>query len=273
MALEHHLKANRRALTASIPDSTSLNDMNTLTRKQRELQQREAMFIDLAREMINEQGLQSLTMEKLAEKAEYSKGTLYKHFCCKEDVLAAICTEKLVRMADLFQSTLTLSGHSREKILALLIIYKLFSIKFPDQFDILLDSRRNDLSEKASPDRAAALNEANASTMATMLNIIEQGIQEGNLKPQDGLTTDMMCVGTWSFAVGLFTITSAPGLLKNVQLPPAEQVMIQQMGWLLDGYHWRPYSYEFDYLARIENIIEELQHIPQFSELMESSVT
>lgn len=243
--------------------------MNTLTRKQRELQQREAMFIELARELINDQGLQALTMEKLAEKAEYSKGTLYKHFCCKEDVLAAICTEKLLHMADIFHAVLKIDINSREKILALFIVYKMFSTRYPDHFDILLDSRRNDLSEKASPDRATALSDANASTFCIIGEVVEQGIQEGNLQLRDGLTTDVMCVGAWSLAIGLFTITSAKGLLKIMELPPMEQFMLQQVGWLLDGYHWQPYSYDYDYLSSVEKIMAELTKIPQFAELME----
>jgi AcrR family transcriptional regulator len=48
--------------------------MGTLTRKQREVRQRERALLGIARKMLIEQGYAGLSMDRLAEATEYSKG-------------------------------------------------------------------------------------------------------------------------------------------------------------------------------------------------------
>ncbi len=47
--------------------------MSTLTRKQREVHQRELMLLDVARKMLVENGYAGLNMDRLAEATEYSE--------------------------------------------------------------------------------------------------------------------------------------------------------------------------------------------------------
>ena len=64
--------------------------METLSRKQREIQEREALILEVAREMLLERGYLGVTMDRIAQAIEYSKGTVYQHFSSKEDVLVAL---------------------------------------------------------------------------------------------------------------------------------------------------------------------------------------
>ena len=40
--------------------------------------------------MLLEKGYLGLTMDRIADEAEYSKGTIYQHFTCKEEIVAAL---------------------------------------------------------------------------------------------------------------------------------------------------------------------------------------
>ncbi|MEO1235180.1 MAG: helix-turn-helix domain-containing protein, partial [Planctomycetota bacterium] len=71
--------------------------MQTLTRKQREIADRERLILDHARRMLLDGGVASLSMDRLAEAIEYSKGTVYQHFSSKEDVVAALFIETCAR--------------------------------------------------------------------------------------------------------------------------------------------------------------------------------
>jgi AcrR family transcriptional regulator len=77
--------------------------MATSARRQREGQQREALILDVTRQMLLEGGYLGLNMGRIAEVAEYSQGTIYQHFLCKEEVLSAICTQSLEQMVALFE--------------------------------------------------------------------------------------------------------------------------------------------------------------------------
>ena len=54
--------------------------MATSARKQREVKERERHLLDVARGMLIAQGYSGLSMDRLAEATEFSKGTIYQHF-------------------------------------------------------------------------------------------------------------------------------------------------------------------------------------------------
>ena len=66
--------------------------MGTRERRQREVAEREDLFLDVALELIRQDGLLNLQMARIAEKSEYAVGTLYLHFASKEDLLVALAT-------------------------------------------------------------------------------------------------------------------------------------------------------------------------------------
>lgn len=53
--------------------------MGTKERRQRQFAEREQLFLDTARHLIEEGGLLPLQMTRIAEAAEYAVGTLYQH--------------------------------------------------------------------------------------------------------------------------------------------------------------------------------------------------
>ena len=64
--------------------------MATSTRKARELEAREALILDTAQRLVEERGYLGMNMDLVAEATEYSKGTIYQHFSCKEELLSAL---------------------------------------------------------------------------------------------------------------------------------------------------------------------------------------
>lgn len=221
--------------------------MNTKTRKQRDFEQRENLFIDIARNIIIESGLDALTMEQVAEKAEYSKGTLYKHFSCKDDVLAAICNNALANLAKLMEIAQSYPGQSREKIVAMLSAYAIYAERFPEEFEIIFAARGSDPWAKASEERKEKFYEMDAAIIATFRKVADLGIEEGNLKMPPGLTVDQICFGTWAQSFGIYTLCEAEGLNTQMEKPSTDEVLLTQSMWLFDGYQWQPFSHEKNY--------------------------
>lgn len=64
---------------------------------------REDLILDIALSLLKEKGFQGLTMQAIANGTDYSKGTIYQHFGCKEDVitkLVANCGQNLIDLID-----------------------------------------------------------------------------------------------------------------------------------------------------------------------------
>src|ERR1700739_1645583 len=101
-------------------------------RKQREVQGREGRILEVARAMIVEDGYHGLSMERIAEALEYSKGTIYQHFSCKEEILMALVNQSMDRRLDLFRRAAAFRGGSRERITAIGAACELFFQLYPD---------------------------------------------------------------------------------------------------------------------------------------------
>ena len=81
---------------------TEAND-TVITRKERERQFRRNEIIAAAREVFTTRGFTEATLEEIAVKAEFGKGTLYNYFQGKEDLYAAVmadCFDQCQQLAD-----------------------------------------------------------------------------------------------------------------------------------------------------------------------------
>jgi len=67
--------------------------MGIVERREREKIERKKAILNCARELILTQGVEHVSMEDIAGKAELSKATVYLYFTSKEDLLSEICEE------------------------------------------------------------------------------------------------------------------------------------------------------------------------------------
>ena len=59
-----------------------------------------------------------MNMDRIAEEIKSSKGTVYNHFGCKEEIIIAIAVQTMEKRAVLFQDAAQFKGGSRQRILA-----------------------------------------------------------------------------------------------------------------------------------------------------------
>lgn len=74
-------------------------DTDALPRRERERQTRHVEIVEAACNVFAEKGFERATLEEIAERAEYGKGTLYNYFKNKEDLYAA----SMQRVFDVFR--------------------------------------------------------------------------------------------------------------------------------------------------------------------------
>lgn len=233
--------------------------MNTQSRRQREFEQREALFLNTSRDIIRSEGISSLTMDKIAELTEYAKGTVYKHFSCKEDILCGLCLDSLGHMHGLFQQALTWDGCSREKILCIGVGYQLYTQRFPEEFDLLIAARTNNIREKASTERMERMDQVDTLVMNAIRAVIQQGIDCGDLNLSEHVLIDDLCFGLWSLSFGLLVLDHARDMISGLQVSTTNDLVLSQMSCLLDGYNWRPLGSEHDYRAVYQSALKYLE--------------
>lgn len=67
--------------------------MGITERKQREFERRERDILDAALPLLDTDDWQSVTVERIAERAEIGKGTIYKHFGSKDEIYCRLALD------------------------------------------------------------------------------------------------------------------------------------------------------------------------------------
>lgn len=232
--------------------------MSVISRKQREIQEREKKLIQIGRELLLEQGLHGLKLDRVAEIAEYSRGTIYQHFRSKEDLLAAMAIESAQRRYELFERASKFNGRPREKIVAILVADEIFDRSEPHYYRSEFIINLADLLKRATPENRAKLAEADNQGLAITPVIIEEAMSSGDIPSTVAARNIMfalmaMVVGTH---VTSYEVTEVAQ--ETMREGDRFETLRECVATLLDGFGWRPLSTEWDYSKTVERVRSEL---------------
>jgi AcrR family transcriptional regulator len=98
--------------------STTEKEQKNMTeaRKQQEIAYRRKLIIDAARFVFFDKGFENSTMEDIARKAGYSKGSLYSYFDSKNEICFTIVNDYFSTIVELIQKISTESATGLEKL-------------------------------------------------------------------------------------------------------------------------------------------------------------
>ncbi len=222
------------------------------------MRQREELILDVAARMLLDSGYVGLSMDRVAEATEYSKGTIYQHFTCKEDLIAGVLLRTIEVRGRLFARGATYRGRSRERLTGIGVADSLFYQLYPDHARIEQLTKVESIWDKASSERREKCHSGDSSCMAVVQGVIRDGIASGDLELQEGVTPDGLMFGLWSMSVGSRMIIVHGALMDKFGDTDPQLIIDQAYQHYLDGYGWRPLSTEWDYRQTISRIRDEV---------------
>jgi len=178
-------------------------------RKEREKEQRKNAIIDAAEKIIFSKGLEVATMDEIAEKAEFSKGTLYLYFKNKEDLYLAIHARGARILRQMFEHAVKKQKKGIDKVLAVGNAYFEYSKKYADYFNAMIyyESREIELSDESS--YAQECEAEGESVLQVLATAIEIGIQDKSIRPDvDPFKTALIL---WGQSMGTIQLKSIKG--------------------------------------------------------------
>jgi len=153
-------------------------------RKEREKAMKREHFLDAAQKVFIARGFETATMDEIAEKAEYSKGTLYLYFKDKEELYIAVAG----RQADLFYTILKKNidkaDTGAKKLEAIKDSYLEFYVEHREEGKILINMNRYaNLIDRVMKDEKTSreVMEKSNNTQQLIMAAIQQAIAEGAL--------------------------------------------------------------------------------------------
>ncbi len=217
------------------------------------------MLLDLARKMLIEQGYAGLNMDRLAEAAEYSKGTVYQHFSTKEDLLTALALQSLDARVQLFGKCRSFQGRPREQFCGILIADELFGALHPHHYRSELIIKMADLEARASVERRESLHQIERLCVAQVSQIVDDGVAVGDLVLPGDMKRGDLVFAFVTLAIGTQTVTlNFSELLEKLEVVDPRLVSRRAVHAMLDGFGWRPLSTEWDYQATFDRISREV---------------
>ena len=232
--------------------------MSTTTRKQREMEAREGMILDVAAGLLGEHGYLGLTMDRIAAGTEYSKGTIYNHFRSKEEVLVALCTQTGRLRVDWFERAATFRGTSRERMTAIGTSLELFVTLHPEHFAGEQIATAESIREKVGAERSAALQGCEMGCMSVVTGIVRDAIAQGDLVLPEGTDPLSLVFGLWSMSYGGLSIIAGKPTLADMGLEDPTAILRRNQQALMDGHGWHPLTTEWDYAATRARVLEEV---------------
>lgn len=234
------------------------------------LEAREEEIMLTALDIMTESGVAGLTIDKVVAKVPYSKGTVYNHFTCKEDLLTGLCNRSVKNVAALFCRAVSFEGNSRERIFAIGYAYMLHSLLNPTEFMLVISAKTPAVREKSTEKRQEEHLALESKLLGSILEIISSGLSSGELNLQPHLSPAQVAFSLWSMCFG--TIALLHETLDRCSIRTEmnlERELINHSNLLLDGLNWTPFTQDHDWASTIDkyktvlfkNEIEQLKRL------------
>ena len=232
--------------------------MGTQTRKKRELEEREANILAVARESLIASGYRGLNMDAIASELDYSKGTIYNHFNCKEEIIIALAIETMEKRWEMFQRAAAYSGLPRERIAAVGVAAELFVRLYPSHFEVEQLIRATSIWEKTSETRRQTMFACESRCMGLLAGVVRDGISQGHLSLPDDFQPEDLVFGLWSQTFGAYSIIATSDDLSMLGVGDPYSAVRINLNRMLDGYHWSPLSSDYNYVELAERLKGEI---------------
>ena len=231
---------------------------DTLPRKQREFQQREQLILDTAQTMLHEHGYAQLTMDRIAEAVEYSKGTIYNHFSSKEDLVCSLCCRCVRNLIELFRRAFDYPGTTRERFAAIGIAYSLYHQLNPLDAQNIQVVKTNAVRDKLSAEKLEEMSALEHEITQLCINLVNEAIDNGDIPAAENHAADTIVFGFWSMLYGGMLLAQSDIPLEDLGFPPVTMMLWNNSQRLMDAWGWRPLSAGLDTDAQFTTLCSAL---------------
>ncbi len=232
--------------------------MSELSPKKQEIRDRELRILRLSRKQVLAGGYHGLGLETLAEELNVSRGTIYNHFQCKEEIILALLMETMDQRRSFLQRAASYRGVPRVRMEAIVTAAELFARLRPDHFLIDHIVRSNSIREKTTPARQSQVRSCRMQCQGILAGVVRDGMAQGELSLPDGITPEDVVFGIWSLAEGAFAEITTSEVPTELGIRQPFQAVRSSIRHLLDGYGWVPDSVTHDYSSTVQMVLKDV---------------
>ena len=232
--------------------------MATLSAKKQEIRDREARILELARRLVVTGGYHGLGLDSIATELGISRGTIYNHFKCKEEIILALLVETMDKRRDMFQRAASYQAIPRIRLAAIGVAAELFVRLYPDHFRVEQIVKSDSIWDKTTEERRALVKSCQMQCVGIVAGIVRDGLAQGHLTLPDRVTPEALVFGLWSMTEGAYSIVATSDAMTELGIVEPFPAIRHNIHSMLDGYGWTPLSSELDFDAEMEKLVREV---------------
>jgi AcrR family transcriptional regulator len=183
-----------------------VTEFDSLSPRERRHQRTKQAILDAARQIINREGVDALSIRRIADAIDYSPAGLYEYYGGKEEIIGAVCQQGFERFTRYLQRVDT-SLPAEEYMVELGMAYIAFAEQNPDffllmftHFPLMHGTAAEQTAEHAVDARAALKNDP---AFGILYQGVERCVREGLFKPMPGYGAFEMAYSAWANVHGI----------------------------------------------------------------------
>jgi AcrR family transcriptional regulator len=197
-------------------------------RTQRRAVRTRQRLLEAALAMVSEKGVEATTIERITERADVGKGTFYRHFASKDEVVVALVDKAVDHLVDLLAKPRQSPQNLEQALEHLLQVHARFLIESTDEFALLFQGRMLAALKKES---AVAPPEP----FERYLEAIERHVAPHLCQPVSVLKVRRLSCALAEFVLGLFSFSTigAGGQDVEANLAPLRRAFVAALATFL----------------------------------------
>lgn len=157
--------------------------MSVESRKEKERAIRQNDILDAAESLFEVSDIFNVTIQEIADKAEYTKKTIYSYFISKYDLYLAVIMRAIRENAESYSSVLNSAGKGDDKLRAHALQYFKCNFAKPQYFKLLQQWYLLDRNwDKIKPEMVKELSESMNNTFYRLKKVFDEGIEDGSFR-------------------------------------------------------------------------------------------
>jgi AcrR family transcriptional regulator len=202
---------------------------STVSRKQQEIKVRDQLILSAASLLFAEQGYHGTTMQNIADAVDYSKGTIYQHYTCKEEVLAKLFLQCSDTLQASMQKIINKDFHIRDTILLISGIFLKHTKDEPGIAGNVTLVQSLDFVAKLSQDSQKQLLDSERIMLSQVISIFS------NYPEFDAKKVKSAAFGWWSMQLGVQNIMVSGWKIETMGFKSPEEHIIESLNVFITG--------------------------------------
>ena len=188
--------------------------MGTSQRRDRDRQEMRRLIVDAATQILLDEGIDQVSIRRIAERIEYSPGTIYLYFEDKDDILYEAHLEAFSAFLDAENSVAGIQDPF-ERLKALGRVYVEFALANPRKYELMFLTPVPRIQKKEKYDWSVSIR-----TYQVLRTIVEECIAQQRIRPNH---PDVASMQIWSTVHGLVS------LIIRQRIPMIDKDLVPRM--------------------------------------------